>query len=474
MKRISTLLAILFAATGVFAQTAENFNSRTGATLTQVKSLLQSNCWQFTDFDINNGGWNPGIEGNGAMVSGLGNSSSENTGIYTQSLALMGNTQFSFKYAFNGNVTDRRWLNIYLTDGSNNILYKLDSVELTGAQAGNVYSYNKNFSDGGSGCYRIYINYQGVGGAERIAIDQLTVNAAPCYNSGCPQPPVAVNDFVAGTNNYTASGNVLPNDSDPQNSTLNAHLVTNSPDGNVVLNSFGTFTFTPNPGFTGTSTSFTYMVCNSTNPPLCSNVATVLITFSAQGSLPVSIVDLSATYNNGIVLVKWTTTFEINNDHFEIERSTDGTNYKTVGTVKGQGTSSISNNYQYSDEVRQNTINKNDLYYRLKQVDLDGKATYSKVLIVRVYQTRALQSVSVTPNPTYNDIKVSLQLNENSYIVTKVTSSNGTELMRKASRANAGSNYFTMEGTSRLQPGIYFLEVIVNSNERMMVKLIKN
>ena len=114
------------------------------------------------------------------------------------------------------------------------------------------------------------------------------------------------------------------------------------------------------------------------------------------------------------------------------------------------------------------------MYYRLKQVDIDGKATYTKVLVVRVYRTKSFQSLSVTPNPAINDIKVNVQLNENSYIVMKVANSNGVEVVRKTTRGSLGSNTFGLEGTSHLQAGIYFLEVIVNSNERMMVKLIKN
>ncbi len=475
MKRILTVLAIIIASQGAFAQatTTENFNSRQDASITQLKSYLQGNCWQFPDFDVNRGGWNPGIEGDGAMVSGPGSSASENTGIYSQLLSMFGTLNVSFKYKFSGNVTDRRWINIYVADGNNNNVFKLDSVELTGANSSSVYTYNKTFGVG-SGCFKVYINYQGIGGAERIAIDELYFNAPTCYSTGCNQPPVAVNDFLPGANNHTASGTVIPNDSDPENGILTAHLVSNSPDGNVVLDPSGTFTFTPNPGFNGLTTSFSYMICDNGFPQLCSNEATVLITFPSQGSLPASIIDLAANYNSNKVTVKWTTTFEVNCNHFEVERSTDGISFKTIGTVKGQGTSTIRHEYQLEDEVKNNTVAKNDLYYRLKQVDADQKATYTKVLVVRVYQTKSLQSVSVTPNPAVNDIKVNVQLNENSYIIIKVANASGTEMMRKSTRGNKGANNLMLEGTSRLQAGIYFLEIIINSNERMMVKLIKS
>lgn len=473
MKRITILFATLVAGVGAFAQTSENFNSNSHASLTQLKSYLQTQCWQFPDFEINNGGWNPAIEGDGAMVSGPGNSNTENTGIYSQPLSMDHNIDVSFKYKFDSKVTQRRWLNVYLTDGNNNVITKLDSIELTGLNNNIVYTLNKSYCVT-PGCHKIYMNYRGIGGATRIAIDKLVYSASTCCSGGCNRAPVAVNDNIPGNSNHTASGTVILNDSDPDNNTLTAHLVTNSADGNVVLNGSGSFTFTPNAGFTGSSTSFTYMVCDDGTPSMCSNIATVTISFAIQGSLPAAIIDLGATYSNGKVAVKWTSTFEINNDHFEVERSTDGINYKMVGTVKGQGTSSIKHEYEFDDEVKQNMVSKNDLYYRLKQVDIDTKSTYTKVLVVRVYFTKSLQSVSVTPNPTFNDIRVNLQLNENSYIVLKVANSNGTEVMRKTTRGATGTNSLTLEGTSKLQAGVYFLEVIVNSNERMMVKLIKN
>ncbi len=473
MKRIITLIAALFAITGGFAQTIENFNSRPGTNLTQVKSYLQNHCWQFHDFDINNG-WDPAIEGDGAIVSGPSASSTQNAGILSPLLSLNGLIQVSFSYKFSAAVTDRRWLKIYTADANNNVTRLLDSVELTGSDNSTLYAYNKSLQTNASICSKIYINYQGAGGDNRIAIDQLNLGAATCYSGGCNQAPVAVPDFFAGTDAFTASGNVLPNDHDPENNTLSAQLMTNSTDGNVVLQDYGVFTFTPNPGFKGQSTTFTYMVCDNGSPSMCSNAVMVTIVFQAAGALPVTITDFGAVYTNDKVNVKWTTTFELNNDHFDVERSTDGTSFTAVATVKGQGNASVKHSYEINDDVSRNVLNKNDLYYRLKQVDLNGKASYTKILVVRVYRTKSLQSLSVTPNPAINDIKVNVQLNENSYIVMKVANSSGVEVMRKTTRGSTGSNSFGLEGTSRLQAGVYFLEVIVNSNERMMVKLIKN
>ena len=475
MKQIITLFAALLATAGVFAGTSDNFNTRPEATITQVKGYLQTHGWQFTDFDVNRNGWTPGIEGNGAMVSGSGANPNEKTGIYSQQLSLSGHISISFSYQFSSNVTARRWINIYLTDGENNIINKLDNIELTGAAGNTTYHFNKNYGAGARG-NRVYIQYQGIGGSNPIAIDQLSFDASTCYSPGYNQAPVAVNDNVTGGNDYKASGWVLTNDTDADaGTTLTANLVSNSADGNVTLSANGYFTFTPNAGFTGSSTTFSYMTCDNGSPSLCSAPATVTISFPLrQAFIPASIVDLGAAYTDNNVQVKWTTTFEANNDRFEIERSIDGNTYKTVGAVKGQSNSGARHDYEFNDDVKRNTVSKNDLYYRLKQVDLSGKTAYSKVLVVRVYQTKALQSVSITPNPAVNDIGINVQLNENSYIVMKVINGSGAEIMRKSTRGNTGVNNFSLEGSSQLQTGVYFLEVIINSNERMMVKLVKS
>jgi intein-encoded DNA endonuclease-like protein len=158
---------------------------------------------------------------------------------------------------------------------------------------------------------------------------------------------------------------------------------------------------------------------------------------------------------------------------FEIERSFDGNEWKKVGTMKAQGVSSGRKPYSFTDDAGRNTAIKKDLYYRLKQIDLDNRSAYSRILIVRVYNTQSTKMISVTPNPAKNDISVNVQLNENSFIVMKVISTNGTEVMKKSLRASAGSNSYILEGTSKLQRGLYVLEVIVNSKERMVVKLMK-
>lgn len=474
MKRTFTLVsAWILLSLGVTAQTSDNFNSRPGVTTAQVKGYLQDQCWKFPGFDVNQG-WTPGIEGDGAMVSGSSATINQISGIYTPVLNLPGvlNVRFTWQYKGTVNSSVRRWIKIYVVDPNENIIDMLDSIEVEGGQLMSD-TYDRWFSTV-SGPYKIYICYQGKNGNVRVAFDDLYLSAPLYYPQGCNNSPVAVNDMVVGAANRNASGDVTPNDSDPNNDNFTAHLVTNSPDGNVALNANGSFTFTPNAGFTGSSTTFTYRICDDGFPSMCSNEATVTLNFPTGGTLPVSLIDFKGLYrDNGKVELSWVTNFEQNSDRFDVERSLDGESWKTVGTVKAQGNSNNRVNYEYIDDAGRDRANKKDLYYRLKQVDKDGKVAVSKILVVRVYNTRTLKMVSVTPNPAKNDINVNVQLNENAVVSMKVMNANGAAVLTKLAKVNAGSNTFTLEGSSNLKPGMYLLEVIINSKERMIVKLIK-
>ena len=470
MKRIFCILIVTgLLVTGTMAQVTENFNTRNGVALTQLKGYLQSHCWTIPDFDVTSSN----IDSHGWLMPGAVISATQHTGIYTPSLDVPGNINISFNWQFDQAFEKgtRRWVKVYLTDPNNIIVTRLDSFECLPVTAKSTYTYNKSFAGIQAGIYKVFLNYQGIGGTARIAIDQLVFSAPLHYAEGCNTSPIAENDNIIGLPDHTASGLVTANDRDADKDHINAYLINNSPDGKVVLHGDGSFTFTPNPGFTGHSTSFTYKVCDNGYGRLCSPDATVKLQFPDEA---VSLSDFAGLYNDGgEVVLKWATGFEFNSNRFEIERSLNGRKWSTAGTVKAQGTSSVKKVYEFNDEVGRNTALKKDLYYRLKQVDNEGKVAVSRLLVVRVYNTPNVKMVSVTPNPAKNDISVTAQLNTSSYVAMKILNADGAIVMNKMSKFEAGANSFIMVGSSNLLPGAYTLDVTVNSKERMMVKLIK-
>jgi hypothetical protein len=354
MKKIVFLFAVGMLTISANAQTQENFNARPQVLTSNLQAYLQQQCWQFMGMSVSG---TETIEGNGALVSGTSATPIQHTGIYTQPLALVPNTKISFAYKFNTAVTARRWLKLSITDANNNLVATVDSVELTGKAGNSVYTYANTLNvQLQPAAYKLHINYQGVGTGSRIAIDELKINASTYYPTGCNQSPQATTDIIQGNDQYIASGNLLANDKDPNGESLTAKLVGNTNDGHVTLAADGSFTFTPKESFNGSSTSFTYIICDNGSPALCSNITTATIQFPTKTTTHNSLVDVNAAYNNGSVVIAWATAGEENNTHFEVERSTDGTAFKTLGNVPAQVNDNAKHNYTFSNEVGYSTI----------------------------------------------------------------------------------------------------------------------
>ncbi|RYY49231.1 MAG: T9SS type A sorting domain-containing protein [Chitinophagaceae bacterium] len=106
--------------------------------------------------------------------------------------------------------------------------------------------------------------------------------------------------------------------------------------------------------------------------------------------LPLDLVQFNGIRNAGASILKWETANEINTRNFVVERSRDGSSYQALGTVNAVGTGNA--NYSYNDVVKF----AGSMYYRLKMVDIDGRFTYSPVVILKdVLENK----VNVYPNP---------------------------------------------------------------------------
>jgi len=91
-----------------------------------------------------------------------------------------------------------------------------------------------------------------------------------------------------------------------------------------------------------------------------------------------------------------------------------------------------------------------------------------------MYNTKSLAALTITPDPLVNDILVNVQLKIRSYVVIKLTDKTGNIVMKKSVKADDEFNTYKLDDSHQLQPGIYDLEIIINSNERMVMKLQKS
>jgi hypothetical protein len=124
---------------------------------------------------------------------------------------------------------------------------------------------------------------------------------------------------------------------------------------------------------------------------------------SSVNPLPVKWLSVKAEWEGSNVKLLWSTSSEDNNSHFEIEQSLDNTTFQSLGKVNGMGTSSSVNQYAYTD-LSPLTHNVKQIYYRIKQVDFDGKYEYSQTVNLAMPQEGMNQLLSIYPNPSAQSV----------------------------------------------------------------------
>ncbi|MBP6455624.1 MAG: zinc-dependent metalloprotease [Chitinophagaceae bacterium] len=176
----------------------------------------------------------------------------------------------------------------------------------------------------------------------------------------------------------------------------------------------------------------------------------------------------SRILENNEIEVYWSTASEMNNDRFEIEKSRDGKNFETIGTIKGFGNSDVATYYSFIDKKTTNGVQ----YYRIKQIDIDGKFSYSTV-VNEIINSKDF-TVQLFPNPANNELNIQLNgLNTNtSKIEYAIKDLDGKTLLRKETKLNE-SYFIGNENISFLPSGIYFLELKVNQ-EKSIHRIIKD
>ncbi len=129
------------------------------------------------------------------------------------------------------------------------------------------------------------------------------------------------------------------------------------------------------------------------------------ITVFSESTLPIELLKFEGKrIDDKLVNLNWTTSSEINNAFFTVERSIDAINWETQGEIEGAGNSSNTNNYAFIDKNHLTTTT----YYRLKQTDFNGEYTYDKT--ITVLPSSNANTISIYPNPS-NDI-INIQANE--------------------------------------------------------------
>jgi len=169
---------------------------------------------------------------------------------------------------------------------------------------------------------------------------------------------------------------------------------------------------------------------------------------------PIELISFSGKTIENSTILSWQTASEINNAYFEIEHSMNGNSFHVLGTVNGHGNTSDLQSYAFIHQNPAVGIN----YYRLKQVDFDGKYAYSNTIAINI----ARDDVQLFPNPTTGVIEVrgpnteecTVRLNDNMGMFIKSEQLPDTRQI----------------DISNLSNGMYFIEIL--THRRSTVKRI--
>ncbi len=177
------------------------------------------------------------------------------------------------------------------------------------------------------------------------------------------------------------------------------------------------------------------------------------------GTVPVELISFSASAAANIVILEWSTATELNNHLFEIEKSFDKTDWRTIGFIKGNGTTSEPHHYSYSDKF--SGIVSSRLYYRLKQIDFNGSFKYSGIVKVEIAPFEFSLSQNY-PNPFNPGTTISYQIPANSFVTLKVYDVLGNEIVTLVNEEKVAGEYkveFDASDIPNIASGIYFCKL---------------
>jgi hypothetical protein len=189
--------------------------------------------------------------------------------------------------------------------------------------------------------------------------------------------------------------------------------------------------------------------------------------------LPVNLSLFNASLRQQGALLNWTTTTENNNSGFQIEKSVNGTDFASIGFVASLANGGNSNQalqYEFAD----NKLGEGISYYRLKQIDKDGKSTLSAVRHVQRAFSSSF-SARVRNNPVMNELNLNVNSDAPGSVQIVLTNASGVRILNTVSTINAGENNIILSATN-LPKGVYYVTVgeTTGKNQKTTLKILKN
>ncbi|WP_114782655.1 T9SS type A sorting domain-containing protein [Botryobacter ruber] len=319
-----------------------------------------------------------------------------------------------------------------------------------GVTFSNINDPKATVSGLGSGTYTLTWTINNTcGGSNTTSFSsvQITINCPAAYVVTAPKYA-----------SQYKSGDVLASASDADGGVTGAVLLSGSlpawaellSNGNVVVKSgatvvAGTYSFT-------VRTTDAYS--KTTDSPV---TLTIYGDMPLLAPLPVELAYFTAVVADGAVALQWLTATEKDNDKFIIERSSNGRDFKAIGEVKGQGNSSTAIRYSFTDKMPL----AGSAYYRLKQLDYDGKHSYSNVIAVEAKGVAANLQLQAYPNPFSDKVTIAVTSPVAEKAQLHLLDVQGRVLLTKTVELRSGLTEVEL-GMQAVAGGVYILKLTGN------------
>lgn len=200
-----------------------------------------------------------------------------------------------------------------------------------------------------------------------------------------------------------------------------------------------------------------------------SNTATAFVRMD-QTSFPVEWLSFGASWQQGFAHLSWATAQEINSHYFVVERGSAPGEFEAVGEVTAAGTTTEISEYQFTDPGV-SPGRSAPIYYRLKQVDLDGQFEYSQMVELQPEVATTQMAVKVYPNPMMESGTMSISSPEDGNLSWRIISIDGRMMTQGARQVSAGEQLIQLN-VADWPAGTYYLNVNMGT-QKQTVSFIK-
>ena len=179
-------------------------------------------------------------------------------------------------------------------------------------------------------------------------------------------------------------------------------------------------------------------------------------------SLPVSMLNFSGYKNGAKNTLNWAVASEVNNRGFDVQRSTDGISYSSIGFVNSQvgGFTNSEVHYTFDDN---SPVGKKQ-YYRLNQKDLDGNSKLSQVVMITGDKATIMGIGGIFPNPASTQVNVIIDAPKRDKLTLVITDMTGKAVIQQKETVDIGANTVPVD-IAKLAAGSYLVKLVCESSD---------